>query len=69
MNADGSVFSGRRLIHLVSDGHEALHRIDFFGVHRRSSAANRFSQVDCIARLATLRDAGEGGAQLMRFGT
>jgi hypothetical protein len=39
MNADGSVSSERRLMHVVGDGHEALHRIDFFGVHRRSSAA------------------------------
>jgi len=29
MNADESVSPGRRLIHLVGDGHEALHRIDF----------------------------------------
>jgi hypothetical protein len=29
MNADGSVSSGRRLIHLAGDGQKALHRIDF----------------------------------------
>jgi hypothetical protein len=39
MNADESVSSVRRLIHLDGDGHDALDRIDFFGVYRRSSAA------------------------------
>jgi hypothetical protein len=34
MNADESVTSGRWVILLVRDGHEALHRIDFW----RSSA-------------------------------
>jgi hypothetical protein len=38
MNADESLSSGRRLIHLVGDGYESLHRFDFsafIGVHRR----------------------------------
>jgi hypothetical protein len=53
MNADELVSSGRRLIHLVGDGHEALHHIDFFGVHRRSSAANRFFQ-GCATNITAL---------------
>jgi hypothetical protein len=29
MHADESASSGHQLIHLVGDGHEALHRVDF----------------------------------------
>jgi hypothetical protein len=43
MNADQSASFGSRFIHLVGNGNEALRRVDFFGVHRRSSAANIFS--------------------------
>jgi hypothetical protein len=47
MNADESVSSGRRFIHLVGDGHESLRRFDFsafIGVHRRLIAFSRLMQ-------------------------
>jgi hypothetical protein len=53
MNADESVSSGRRLIHLVGDGDEPLHCFDFsafIGVYRRLIAFSRMNRACEILR-------------------